>query len=45
MLNEQALQLAKQHMLFSPYVPEPFDTIGKYASYLKQQDIWYFWWD
>lgn len=43
--DEQALQLAKEHVLFCPYVLESFDTIGAYASYLKQHDIWYFWWD
>ncbi|WP_407668012.1 DUF4253 domain-containing protein [Paenibacillus wulumuqiensis] len=37
--------MVKQHMLFCPYVLELFDTIGEYASYLNQQDIWYFWWD
>ncbi|WP_017812800.1 DUF4253 domain-containing protein [Paenibacillus shenyangensis] len=43
--DEQALELAKQHMLFCNYVLEDFETIGSYAGYLKQQDIWYFWWD
>ncbi len=43
--DEEALLIARQHVLFCPYVLENFDTIGEYASYLKEQDIWYFWWD
>ncbi|WPP40782.1 DUF4253 domain-containing protein [Paenibacillus hunanensis] len=43
--DADALILARQHLLFCPYVLESFDTLGEYASYLKQQDIWYFWWD
>jgi len=43
--DEQALNLAREHTLFCPYVLEGFDTIGEYASYLKQRNIWYFWWD
>ncbi|WP_322924873.1 DUF4253 domain-containing protein [Paenibacillus campi] len=43
--DEEALALARQHMLFCQYVLEHFDTVGEYARYLQQQDIWYFWWD
>ncbi len=43
--DADALAIARQHVLFCPYVLESFDTIGEYASYLQQQDIWYFWWD
>lgn len=43
--DKDALELARQHVLFCQYVLESFETIGEYASYLKQQHIWYFWWD
>ncbi|MFD1884166.1 DUF4253 domain-containing protein [Paenibacillus wenxiniae] len=43
--DADALVVARQHVLFCPYVLENFDTLGEYASYLKQHDIWYFWWD
>lgn len=43
--NEEALLLAQEHFIFCSYVLESFDSIGQYATYLLEQDIWYFWWD
>ncbi|MDF2653326.1 MAG: hypothetical protein K0Q73_9131 [Paenibacillus sp.] len=40
-----ALQLAKEHFLFCQYVLETFDSVGQYAAYLRQHDVWVFWWD
>ncbi|WP_411345200.1 DUF4253 domain-containing protein [Paenibacillus sp. WLX1005] len=40
-----AIELARQHVLFCPYVLEGFESIGEYADYLKQHPIWYFFWD
>ncbi|MEW4372514.1 DUF4253 domain-containing protein [Paenibacillus kandeliae] len=43
--DADALELAREHVLFCPYVLESFETIGEYAGYLKHHTIWYFWWD
>ncbi len=43
--DDEALQLAKEHFMFCQYVLESFDSVGQYASYLKNNEIWYFWWD
>ncbi|WP_042476819.1 DUF4253 domain-containing protein [Bacillus ndiopicus] len=42
---EEALVLAKEHVLFCQYVLEEFSTIGEYADYLMKESVWYFWWD
>ncbi|WP_238600699.1 DUF4253 domain-containing protein [Metasolibacillus meyeri] len=42
---EEALQLAKEHVLYCQYVLEAFSTIGEYADYLMKEPVWYFWWD
>lgn len=43
--DNEALQLAKEHFMFCQYVLDSFDSVGQYASYLKCNEIWYFWWD
>ncbi|OWA37895.1 hypothetical protein B9G55_02280 [Saccharibacillus sp. O16] len=43
--REEALHLAKEHVMFCQYVLESFETIGQYAEYLQQADRWEFWWD
>ncbi|TKJ87037.1 hypothetical protein PaeCFBP13512_18970 [Paenibacillus sp. CFBP13512] len=43
--DQEALQLAQEHFIFCSYVLESFDSIGEYASYLQEQEFWYFWWD
>jgi len=43
--DQDALQLAQEHFIFCPYVLESFQSIGEYASYLQEQEYWYFWWD
>jgi len=43
--DNEALQLAKEHFMFCQYVLESFDSVGQYASYLKNNEIWHFWWD
>ncbi|GIN84078.1 hypothetical protein J6TS2_04640 [Heyndrickxia sporothermodurans] len=42
---EEALQLAKEHILFCRYVLEDFSSLGAYAGFLLKSKKWNFWWD
>lgn len=43
--DEEALELAREHFMFCSYVLERFSSIGQYASDLKRNTAWHFWWD